>query len=654
VLVRRMTYAMLRRLERERHSVTGPLQKAPDRVRHEIVRGPRLQELIDDLAAEKPGERAKVTERALDMLKELQATPELGAVKGMEVVFHRVFNRIYAGIEYDAKDIERLRAIARDGTLILLPSHKSHSDYLILSYIFNEQNLPLPLIAAGDNLNFFPLGAIFRRAGAFFIRRSFKGDRLYAAVVDAYIRRLIRDGFPIELFLEGGRSRNGKLLPPKFGLLSMIVDAALAVPQRKTFFVPVSIGYERVIEASSYERELSGAEKRKEDAAGLLQTPKILRHKYGRINLQVGQILTLGELAGELGIAADEQLRPAKRRALVTRLGNRVMDEINRVTAVTPGTLTALALLSHRGRGISHTDFIQRCLRLLDTLRASSARISPTILRSDGALHPDAIHEALQMFLHAELVDAYAGNSDGEPTLLESFRGRRRTPGVNQTGYYAVRDGRRLMLDTSKNLIVHFFVERGLVSIAALAAPGLPADVSTVRERVRQLSRLFKFEFRFRADATFEEIFDDTVSTMQQAGHIERQGDRLVEGPGSHDQSGKAWLEDYAAILRNFLEGYRVAARALNLLVRGPMAEKDWVKRALSLGSRMYLAGEIERREAVSKPILENALLAYGDLGYLKSAAEKVELMSAFSSAETVKAVERDLAGFLGEREEQA
>src|SRR5690606_2244275 len=256
------------------------------------------------------------------------------------------FNKMYRGIEFNPADLEELRRASKTGTLILLPSHKSHIDYLILSYFFYIKNLPLPLIAAGDNLNFMPVGPVFRRGGAFFIRRSFKGDRLYAAVVDAYIRRLIRDGYPIELFLEGGRSRTGKLLAPKYGLLNMIVDAALAVPQQKVHFVPVSIGYERVIEADSYQREVSGGEKKKEDATDLLHAREALRHRYGRINVQMSTPITLDDICAELGISMDMLHRPAKRRAVVTRLGNRVMDEINRVTAVTPGALVAIALLS--------------------------------------------------------------------------------------------------------------------------------------------------------------------------------------------------------------------------------------------------------------------------------------------------------------------
>ena len=165
---------------------------------------------------------------------------------------------MFSAVEVDEAGIERLRELAKEGTLVLLPSHKSHMDYVLLAWILYRHKLPMPVIAAGDNLNFLPVGPILRRAGAFFIRRSFAGDRLYSAVVDAYVRRLIKDGSPLEFFLEGGRSRTGKLLPPKLGLLSLVVDAALGVPTRTTWFCPVSIGYERFVEEKAFVRELSG------------------------------------------------------------------------------------------------------------------------------------------------------------------------------------------------------------------------------------------------------------------------------------------------------------------------------------------------------------------------------------------------------------
>jgi glycerol-3-phosphate O-acyltransferase len=641
VLVRRLMYAVLRRLERERRVVTGPAEKAPERVRQEIVRSPRLRHLIDELADEHT-DRYTLQARALGMLEELQATPDRTAVKFLEVVVRRVFQRIYAGLEYDSSDIERLREVAKSGTLVLLPSHKSHIDYLILSYIFNIENLPLPLIAAGDNLNFFPAGGLLRRGGGFFIRRSFRGDRLYAAVVDAYVRRLIRDGFPIELFMEGGRSRTGKLRPPKFGLLGMVVDAALAVPERPSWFVPVSIGYERVVEGESYERELQGGEKQKEDAKGLLKSSEVLRHRYGRINMQVGQILTLAEIAGELGVDVT-QLTPPKRRSLVTRLGNRVMDEINRVTAMTPGALTALVLLSHNQRGLPHAELVTRASRLLDVARSLGARTSPALATESGRLRAESLREAVQLFIDAGLVEWRAPDrlpaSDGRPLSAAGY-----------DAIYSVVESKRLILDTSKNIIIHFFVERALVALAVLTLGQPSAELAAVREHVRELSRLFKHEFRFRADAPFDQIFLGTVSLMEASSELARDGDQIAPGPGRDGWSGHEWLSLYAALLRNFFDGYRVAARALKIVSDRPQAEKDLTRKALSLGQHMFLDGDIQRWEAVSEPIFASAFAAFGDQGYVFRRDGKYHAGPKLADKDALDELDRRLVSYIPAR----
>ncbi len=520
---------------------------------------------------------------------------------------------------------------------MLLPSHKSHIDYLILSYFFYERNLPLPHIAAGDNLNFQPVGPIFRRAGAFFIRRSFKGDRLYAAVVDAYIRRIIRDGFPIELFLEGARSRTGKLLEPKFGLLNMIVDAALGVPQQTVHFVPISIGYERVVEADSYQRELSGGEKKKEEAADLLSASEVLRHRYGRINLQVGTIMTLDDICEELQISREQVERPAKRRAMVTRLGNRVMDEINRVTAVTPGSLTALALLASSDGAISEQNILADAERLLGLLRRLGARISTAAVSADGRLRAPSIREALQMFVDAELLD------ERPEALGEPSRGPR---------YHIVRP-RRIQLDTSKNIIVHFFIERGLVACAfdrAEDGTPLPTSAAALQERVLWASRLFKHEFRFRADAPFEEIFESTLDDLVRDGHLRVDARGYLPGPGEAGWTGHEWLAMYRAILYVFFEGYLVAAHTLNGLLGEPESEKELIKAGLALGRELLEASRIERPEAISKPLFQNAFHAFTELGYLRSSGNKWELKEAFHSKDAINELSQVISGYLSGR----
>ncbi len=388
VLVRRLTYSLLRRLERERHAVLGPAKKPADRLREEVVRSPKLQKIIHDMAGEGKAERTLMTARALSMVREMEATLDMNAIPPIDRALSEVVERMYQSVDVDKAGIERLRDAQKDGTLVLLPSHKSHVDYLMLSQIFYRNHMPLPLIAAGDNLSFFPLGPLFRRAGAFFIRRSFKGDRLYMAVVDAYVRRLIKDGWSVEFFLEGGRSRTGKLLPPKVGLLSMVVEAAIGVTGKKVYFCPISIGYERFVEEQSFVAEMSGGEKKGEDALGLLKTMNLIVGRYGQLNVQFGELLTLDTVLAEIDPAAKAadlaSMTPARRRAVVTRLAYRVMNEINRVTSVTAGALVATALLTHDKRGLPHEDLVASCQRIARTLHRFGARFAPTLVSTAG------------------------------------------------------------------------------------------------------------------------------------------------------------------------------------------------------------------------------------------------------------------------------
>jgi glycerol-3-phosphate O-acyltransferase len=646
VLVHRLVYALLRKVERERRAILGPAHKPVDRVREEVLRSPKLQAAVRDIAGEDAAERAAVTDKARAILAELQATPDPATMRALEALASTLAGRVYSGIDVDREGIARVREAAQKGLLVLLPSHKSHVDYLLLSYVLRKHELQLPLIAAGDNLSFFPLGPVFRRAGAFFIRRSFRGDRLYAIAVGAYVRRLIRDGWAIEFFLEGGRSRTGKLLPPMLGMLNMVVDAALSLDGREIAFVPVSIGYERMMEEGSYARELSGAQKRPEDALGLFRASTVLRQKYGRANVQFGQIIELGELRRSMGIEGAS-VPPAKRRALVTRIAHQVMSEINRVTLVTPGALVATVLLCHGRRGIAHAALVEVCRRLSALAGRLGAREAPSLVREDsGELREGAVREAAALFVRGGLVREHVPGD----TLTSAPRKRGRV----YTGtdvIYTVPDDKRILLDISKNITVHLFVDRALVSVALLSAEG-PVSVGELRERVKDLSRLFKFEFMFRADAPFDHIFDETMDDLVRQGEVAIEAERALPGSGSAGEGGRASVAFYASVVRNFLESYRIAARAARTLVTGPVAESELTARALRIGEQMFLGGEIERAEAVSGPVIDNALAAFVDQGYLRRGEGKLLLAEPYRSHEAARAIEARVARYLSRRPE--
>ena len=595
----KVRYAMLRRMERERTLVLGPTKKTPTRIQDELLRSPRVRKAVEEEARRREESVATVKRRARKDLKKLQANQMPYMLSFLNKLLSWVFSRIYDGVVVDKEGIERVREAARHGTLIYLPSHKSHVDYLVLSHVLYARALSPPLIAAGDNLSFFPLGPILRRGGAFFIRRSFRGKKLYAALVDAYMRKLIVEGFPIEFFIEGGRSRTGKLLAPKYGLLTMIVDAALKLRLKKVYFVPISVGYERIIEETSYVHELGGGEKKKENVGGLLKTPQVLRSKYGRLYVQFGKILpfedVLQEVLGEERASTRRGIKPPERRTLVQRIAHQTTYQIDRVTVVTPAALVATALLAERRRGITTELLRERARVLLGALRRLGARVADSLLAEDGeSLREETFEEAVQLFLDAKLL-RYAEKG--------------------ASPIYTVPDPRRLALEYYKNNVLHFFVPSAMISavVEQVGEEG-ELEVAALREEVRWLSRLFKYEFMYRADAPFEAIFEDALGTMEGAGELVRageDGERVRVGEG---EAG-ARVPLFASMLRSYFEGYLLAVRALQQVGADGVERKAWMKRALTIGQRMYLAGELERREAVSKPKMESALKALKDLG---------------------------------------
>lgn len=626
-LTRRLTYALLTRLERERRAILGPARKPADRVREEVLRSPKLQTTIRELAGQDEGARMLLSAKAYRMLIDLEAAPSYEGHQAFKTALDSVSSRIFGGIEIDADGIERVREAAKQGTVVLLPSHKSHMDYILLSNALAEAHIQLPLIAAGDNLAFFPMGPLFRRGGAFFIRRSFKGDRLYPAVVDAYLRRLVRDGHAIEFFLEGGRSRTGKLLAPKIGLLTMVCEAALSLPHRRVTFFPVSLGYERLLEERSYLRELAGGEKRRESASSLLRGTQALRGFYGRVNVQFGEALTLEQVRAEMKLPLDRPLADEERRSLITRLAHLVMAEINRVTSVTPAALAATGLLAGGRRGVPWGDLLSFCQLAFEALRRRGTRMSGGLQRGDGSLQEESIREALRLFVRAELCQERVVSQGDEPI-------------------YAVPDEKRLALSLPKNSILHFFIAEALVATGFLGLPPSAdgVDRAELSERVQALSRLFKFEFMFRADKGFSELFDETLGRLLDEGIFAASAEgRISFGSGRDSLPGERWVRALADLLLPYLLGYWAAARALVLLVRGPLPRREVARKAMAVGERMFLSGEIARRESLARPTMESALRAFEDLGYLRDDAGKLALVPPFETQDTVGLVESKL-----------
>ncbi len=313
---------------------------------------------IEHQAATSKASTAKLQKQATDYAHEIAADVSYRTIRVLQKLLTRLWTRLYDGVEFTG--VHRLKAVADGREIVYVPCHRSHIDYLLLSYILYTNGFSLPHIAAGINLNMPIVGGILRRGGAFFLRRTFSGNALYASTFNAYLKELLQRGHALEYFIEGGRSRTGRLLPPKGGMLAMTVQAYLHAPERPVVFVPIYFGYERLLEGRSFTSELAGGKKRKESVFGLLKSLKTLREDYGRVHVNVSNPIALDALLDahkpdwrdeKIGDTRPEWLKP-----VIDELGENIMRRINEAASVTPVSLVATALLATPKASLGRTE----------------------------------------------------------------------------------------------------------------------------------------------------------------------------------------------------------------------------------------------------------------------------------------------------------
>jgi glycerol-3-phosphate O-acyltransferase len=296
---------------------------------------------------------------------EIAANYSQAFVTFMAMALGRLWNSLYDGVELE--HLENLSAVGDGVEIIYVPCHRSHMDYLLLSYIIYRKGFAVPHVAAGANLNMPLIGRFLRKGGAFFLRRSFKGDALYPVVFAKYLGFMMARGHPLEYFIEGGRSRTGRLLSPRTGMLSMTVRSYLRYPKRPVVFMPVYFGYERIVEGRTYIGELSGQPKQKENVFVLLKSiVAVLRSKFGKVHVNLGQPIALDELLqkhnprwraepSEEDDSAAGWIGPA-----IADLAVRINTEINAAAAVTPINLVAMAMLATPRQALPEVDLIRQ------------------------------------------------------------------------------------------------------------------------------------------------------------------------------------------------------------------------------------------------------------------------------------------------------
>ena len=363
--------AMRLYFRRERAMVLGAKLYDRDRIIGQIVNSPTVRHIVD-AHHDDVEQTYKLRLKAREYAREIAADMTYSVVLAFSIVLRRLWNKLYNGIE--VRNLGPVKELAnKKYEIVYFSNHRSHLDYLLVNYSLYANDLPTPHTAAGDNLDFFPVGPIFRRGGAFFMRRSFRGNRLYTAVFNEYLSYLLTNGHPVQFFPEGGRSRTGRLRQPKSGFLSMIVHSFLRDPNREIAFVPVHINYDRVVEVGSYLKELSGGTKRKENLLQLFKSLDVLKKNWGKAYINFGKPILLGERLREkstqisnLDVGFDE--KPKWFADFVDQLVHDLMIRVNSASPVTPVSLISFALLSTAYKAMPEDDLVLYCEALLKLL----------------------------------------------------------------------------------------------------------------------------------------------------------------------------------------------------------------------------------------------------------------------------------------------
>ena len=345
--MRKVSRVLRVHFRRQRAVAIGPDVSHRNTQVERLLAAPAVRAAMQAEMAAKNVDAFTVERQARRYVLEIASDYSYGVIRAFELFLTWLWTRLYDGVK--VHHIETLLEAAPGREVVYIPCHRSHIDYLLLSYVVYKRGLSVPHIAAGANLNLPVVGPLLRRAGAFFLRRSFKGDPLYAAVFNEYLHLMLSRGFPIEYFIEGTRSRSGRSLMPREGILGMTLRSYLRSHERPLVFVPVYFGYEKLIEGPSFLNELAGRPKSGESLWGLVGTLRKLKHVFGHVHVNFGRPLLLAEFLDRHRPGWDTepaQIREGWLREATAAAAIELVRRINEAAVVTPINLLALALLA--------------------------------------------------------------------------------------------------------------------------------------------------------------------------------------------------------------------------------------------------------------------------------------------------------------------
>jgi glycerol-3-phosphate O-acyltransferase len=572
-------------VDRCERSVTGSRYKVPRHVEEELVGGRAFEDGLRDLAEALGRAPAEVSGEALEYLEEMSSTQSALARELWARLARFLYSRAY-DLSFSAAAVERIRELGREHPLVFLPSHKSNLDGFVLASLLYEQGFPPNHTLGGINMAFWPLGPLGRRVGVIWIRRVFRDNQVYRWVLSRYLGYLVSKRFNLEWYVEGGRSRTGKLLPPRLGLLRYLVDAIEEAGVEDVHVVPVSITYDQLDEVAEMTRESRGAVKQPEGFRWLVRYAWRQNRCFGRVRVEFGEPVMATEVLRRHGW-------PAERRLSVSKLAFEVCTRINHATPVTGTGLVTLALLGVDGRFLTAREIRD----VLDPLRRyAEARELPGSGDLADLATVDGTRRALAALIEHGVVQCY---DEGTQPV------------------YAIGRDNELVAAFYRNSVIHWFVNRSIAELALVRAAeeergSAQSDVAWAE--AFRLRDVLKFEFFFSDRERFEDemreelaLIDPGVLTLGEVG-------RALAGSGA--------LMAHR-VLTSFLDAYLVVAECVAAHdPTEPLDQAQILSECLSLGEQLRLQQRISAGEAVSTELFKSGLKLAVDRGLLDADAD--------------------------------
>lgn len=590
-----------------------------------VLESPKVQQVIDRLAdrqtkrlvEQKKWKPSRVEKQRKAMKNELEAVAKSIVEKAVATVdsmrtlrlFAFVVNTILVRLyhqglhirENEWVELKRVALMAQEKkqSLILLPSHKSHVDYLVVSYLMFRLGIQIPHIVAGDNLDMPIVGKLLKSSGAIFIRREWGGDELYKTILEEYMVTLLSKGFNFECFVEGTRSRLGKLLQPKLGVVKIILDALVDNRFSDCHIVPISIGYDKIIETSSYATELLGAPKEKESLWQILTSSQLLQLKWGRVDVRLGQPFSLRDwMEDQLKMRGHMDLKNVDQKSVLLKsLGYRVLADVNAISVVMPSALVGTVILTLRGRGVGRSELIRRVDWLRKVIQDKGGHVSEFYGMSTSTIVDRTVS------IHKDLIGERKGKDIVEPTFypISSF----------ELSYY-------------RNQVIHLFVEESIVCVALYSVikkgGGKPLQRMKYEDLFNEisfLSSLLKLDMIYKPGGV-ENNTERTIQWLTENSVIEVTEDGWVGLDDLERQCGRENYDFLCFMIWPFIESYWLASISLYTLAPPHSVTKPiWVDsklfsaRTQAMGKTLYYQGDLSYLEAVNKETLSNAFTRY-------------------------------------------